>query len=143
VPVLRRGSGGGTVLLGPGCLNYAVALPFAADPRLRDVGASMAILLTRIGESLGVRLRGTSDLVWGDRKVSGNAQRRGHKALLLHGTILYDFDVETFGRYLREPERQPSYRAGRRHSQFVCNLPMAAEQIRVRIASCFPPACSR
>src|SRR5688500_5771457 len=31
IPILRRASGGGTVLQGPGCLNYSLILPIEAD----------------------------------------------------------------------------------------------------------------
>ncbi len=34
VPVVRRFSGGGAVVLGPGCLNYAVALSLVSRPEL-------------------------------------------------------------------------------------------------------------
>ena len=34
-PVYRRASGGGTVVLGPGCLAYAVVLPYSKYARLR------------------------------------------------------------------------------------------------------------
>src|SRR3989442_6260317 len=32
IPVLRRCSGGGTVLQGPGCLDYSLILPIDSDP---------------------------------------------------------------------------------------------------------------
>src|SRR5687768_11309107 len=41
VPVLRRASGGGAVLLGPGCLNYALILPLIWNPAWRDVRYSL------------------------------------------------------------------------------------------------------
>ena len=37
VPVLRRPSGGATVVAGPGCLMYAVVLDLDARPELRSV----------------------------------------------------------------------------------------------------------
>ena len=91
--VLRRFSGGGAVVLGPGCLNYAVALSLVSRPELADVAASFECswaIVAALG-SRGCRLPGT-DLALDGRKVSGNAQRRGRRALLHHGTLLYDFD---------------------------------------------------
>ena len=43
VPILRRTSGGGTVVVGPGALNVSVILPDSAAPGLSavDVGASL------------------------------------------------------------------------------------------------------
>src|SRR5262245_13867017 len=42
VPVVRRFSGGGAVVLGPGCVNYAVAISLDSRPELADVGASLS-----------------------------------------------------------------------------------------------------
>ena len=74
----------------------------------------------------GVAQRGISDLCLGERKFSGNAQRRRRDWLLHHGTILHDFDLDQIARYLREPARQPDYRAARSHADFITNLPAVA-----------------
>ena len=95
VRVLRRFSGGGAVVLGPGCLNYAVALSLVSRPELADVAASFQFILGRIVAALGIpglSIAGGTDLALDGRKVSGNAQRRGRRALIHHGTLLYDFD---------------------------------------------------
>lgn len=136
VRVLRRFSGGGAVVLAPGCLNYAVVLPFASRPELTDVAGSFQFILRRIVAALGVSglsLAAETDLVLAGRKVSGNAQRRGRRALIHHGTLLYGFDPELATRYLKEPARQPAYRAARRHAEFIGNLPLSADTIRERL----------
>ena len=136
VPVLRRCSGGGAVVLGPGCLNYAVALPLVSWPELTDVAAGFQCILGRIVTVLGISglsLAAGTDLVLGGRKVSGNAQRRGRRALLHHGTLLHGFDPRLATRYLKEPIRRPAYRAARCHDAFLGNLPLSAETIRARL----------
>lgn len=136
VPVLRRCSGGGAVLLGPGCLNYTLILPFAWDPRWRDVRYSLLSTMERTRVALAVpelQRKGDSDLALRGRKVSGNAQRRTQHAILHHGTLLYDFDVTRPERFLRLPHRQPLYRAGRDHRDFLGNVPLAADEIRRRL----------
>lgn len=137
IPVLRRGSGGGTVLQGPGCLNFAVVLPLGADARLRDVHASYRVVVERSARALGLEgagLRGTSDLARGDVKFGGSAQKRTARALLHHATVLYGLDLELVDRYLREPAKQPEYRRGRPHREFIANLDLPAALIRDRIA---------
>ena len=124
VPVIRRLSGGGAVVVGPGCFNYSLLLSLDARPELRHVSRSYHAILGVIVQALavpGLQVEGISDLAVGGRKVSGNAQRRGRRALLHHGTFLYAFDVSIMERYLKEPVRQPAYRAGRRHAAFVTN----------------------
>jgi lipoate-protein ligase A len=143
IPILRRSSGGGTVLLGSGCLLYTLVLPFAHDTSLKGVGHSYGFLLGRIRDALtelvpGIEHAGTSDLAIGGRKFSGNAQQRKRSHLLHHGTLLYDFALPLIGRYLRQPARQPEYRAGRDHLAFVMNLPVSAAALRSRLRAAWP-----
>ncbi|MCS7020622.1 MAG: lipoate--protein ligase family protein [Gemmataceae bacterium] len=136
VPVLRRASGGGTVLLGPGCLCFSLVLRYDRHPALSDIRASFSYVLQRIVDALAptVQLQlQESDLVWQDRKVSGNAQQRKRHFLLHHGTLLYAADVAAYARYLLEPARQPAYRRQRPHGQFVANLPLRAAELRNRL----------
>jgi lipoate-protein ligase A len=135
VPVLRRSSGGGTVLWGRGCLLFSVVLRYDRSPRLHEIGPSYAYILERVAAALadavpGVAPAGVSDLAVGGRKCSGNAQQRKRAHLLHHGTLLYDFDLEAVGRYLRAPPRQPEYRAGREHAAFLCNLPLSGDELK-------------
>jgi lipoate-protein ligase A len=136
VPILRRSSGGGTVLWGPGCLVFSLVVRMDRDPALEQVRSSYAWILARVGRCLnlpGVALEGVSDLAMGDRKFSGNAQQRKRRFLLHHGTLLYDFDLAAVARYLRPPPRQPEYRAGREHADFLCNLPLGSPELRRRL----------
>jgi lipoate---protein ligase len=136
VHVLRRGSGGGAVVLGPGCLNYAVVLSLVSRPELANVAASFRYILERIVVALdipGLAVAGGTDLALDGRKVSGNAQRRGRRALIHHGTLLFGFETGLATRYLQEPVRQPAYRTGRRHAEFIGNIPLPAETIRERL----------
>jgi lipoate-protein ligase A len=128
VPVVRRSSGGGTVLLGPGCLLYSVILNMERAPELRSIAGSNAYILERVAMAVRglvpeVAPAGTSDLTADGRKFSGNAQQRKARHLLHHGTLLYDFDLVRLPWYLRMPARQPDYRQARAHVEFVRNLP--------------------
>jgi lipoate-protein ligase A len=137
VPILRRASGGGTVLQGPGCLNFSLALSLEARPDLRDLRASYVHVLERTARALGISglaHEGTSDLARNGRKISGNAQKRGRRALLHHGTILHGFDVALVERFLEEPEKQPGYRALRPHHEFLEDVRLPREEIAARIA---------
>jgi lipoate-protein ligase A len=135
VPILRRSSGGGTVLLGPGCLLYSLILRGDRDPALGQIQSSYACILGRIGQAVGGLPAGISDLALGNLKFSGNAQQRKRDHLLHHGTLLYAFDLAQVGRYLRLPPRQPEYRAGRSHEDFLGNLPLTAEELKERLRS--------
>jgi len=139
VPVLRRASGGGTVLQGPGCLSYAFVFPLDLHPHLANISRTYQFVLERIAGALhrwepATVFRGVSDLAIGERKVSGNAQRRTGHALLLHGTILHGMPAQMVVRYLKQPARQPDYRQGRPHGSFLRTIDVPPEALKQAIA---------
>ena len=97
VPILRRASGGGTVLIGPGCLCFSLVLAYDSAPGLEDIRASNRYVLGRVANALrplvAARYEGTSDLAVHALKVSGNAQQRKRRHFFHHGTILCGFDL--------------------------------------------------
>jgi lipoate-protein ligase A len=138
VPILRRSSGGGTVLLGSGCLVFSLVLSYDRSPLLREIRSSYCYILGLLRDALadllpGIACAGTSDLAADGLKFSGNAQQRKRNHVLHHGTLLYAFDLEMMNRYLRMPARQPDYRSGREHGAFVRNLPTDATDLKRRL----------
>jgi lipoate-protein ligase A len=135
VPILRRVSGGGTVLQGPGCLNYSVILGIEPGGPLDSVTDANNFVMKRIRDALnpivegGVVIAGHTDLAIDGRKFSGNAQKRKRRALLFHGTLLLDFDLGRIGRLLRAPSKQPDYRADRDHGAFVRNVGLSKDTV--------------
>ena len=128
IPIYRRCSGGGTVLQGPGCLNYSLILKIDEDGASRNIRRTNDYVMQRhraaLESLLGkkVAVQGHTDLTLGDLKFSGNSQRRKRKRLLFHGTFLLGFDLSRINRWLAIPEKQPSYRRNRPHDAFVTNL---------------------
>ena len=142
VPVLRRSSGGGTVLLGPGCLCFSIVLAFARDSVLEDLHGSYAYILRRVMDALptpGVELAGICDLTLGGQKFSGNAQQRKRYHLLHHGTILHGFDLTRVGHYLREPPRRPDYRGSREHDVFLRNVDLSRDDLGAALRKAWGP----
>jgi lipoate-protein ligase A len=139
MPVLRRVSGGGTVVQGPGCLNYSLLLR-GGPQRLKTIAGTFSYVLQRhrrvVNELLRatrVRIQGISDLTIDGVKFSGNAQYRKSNCVLVHGTFLLKFELALIERYLRQPARQPAYRQGRPHAQFVTNLEIDAAELCRRL----------
>ena len=120
IPILKRCSGGGTVLQGPGCFNYGFVLPINNDSNLASITSTTSYVLSLVQKALsphvsGTEQKGISDLVINNIKFSGNAQRRLKHAILFHGTILYDFNLNLVTKYLKEPPIQPEYRKKKDH----------------------------
>jgi lipoate-protein ligase A len=142
VPILRRASGGAAVLVGPGCLMYAVVLSYRRRPELARLDHAHRFVLGALAAALGrlvpgIACQGTSDLAIAGRKFSGNSLRCKRRHLLYHGTLLYDFPLGRISEFLKMPSRQPAYRQSRAHDEFVTNLPLEADAIRQTLRSAF------
>lgn len=139
IPVLRRISGGGTVLQGPGCLNFSVVLGYNQSPALTSITKSHEYVLGKIHEALeklgitGTRFEGQSDLTWKGRKFSGNAQRRKKQFLLHHGSLLLNADLNLIEKTLKMPSKQPDYRRQKSHTDFLINLKLNSDQVAEKI----------
>ena len=141
IPILRRASGGGTVLQGPCCLSYALVLDLAR-PEIATIAASNAWIMQRQAQALAqvlgepVEVAGHSDLTLGGRKFSGNAQKRKRRFTLFHGTILLaGFRLDLLARTLKMPARRPDYRAERPHQDFVGTLGISRQAVKSGLAS--------
>ncbi len=136
IPIFRRISGGGTVLQGPGCLNYTLVLKIKEDVNLLTIpdtnryimGKNRAALAKILGEK--VKVSGITDLTIDGKKFSGNSQRRFNDYVLYHGTFLIDFDISMVERALKNPKRQPCYRQNRSHKDFLTNLNIPEQNIK-------------
>ena len=137
IPILRRCSGGGAVVQGPGCLSYALVLKISKDGHTRNISAANQFIMDRNCAALNAALRsspvivqGCTDLAIDGLKVSGNSQRRRKNFLLFHGTFLLNFDLALVTRVLLMPSKQPDYRAQRSHGDFITNINVSAEALK-------------
>lgn len=135
ISILRRCSGGAAVVIGPGCFMYAVVLNCELRPQLRMVTQAHQFVLQGVMRALRqlnliVQCHEPCDLTLGVRKISGNSLRCKRRSLLYHGTILYGLPSEWMEQCLHAPPRQPEYRQGRGHRDFVVNASVHAEQLR-------------
>jgi lipoate-protein ligase A len=144
VRILRRPSGGLTVVLGPGCVMWTVIVPLTGpQPPIDRIHAALLDPLCEALRETGkpVVRRGSSDLAIesadGDRKVSGNALRIRRGGILYHGTLLDAFDLDLVGTVLRHPPREPDYRGSRAHGAFLANLGIGRAAIDTAVQQAF------
>jgi lipoate-protein ligase A len=139
VPVLRRCTGGGTVLQGPGVLNYSLILRIDESGPCHSIPATNKFVLERHREALArlvmapVEWRGQTDLAIGGLKFAGNAQRRRQRFLLFHGSFLLHLDLNLVEQVLPLPSRQPDYRVNRSHTDFLINLNVPDHDIKAAL----------
>ncbi len=149
IPILRRCSGGGTVLQGPGVLNYSLILKIDAGSPLAGITSANRFIMERNRAAVEAEVRsqksevrisvsGHTDLALHTPhsalrtplKFSGNAQRRKKSHLLFHGTFLLNFDLTLVEKFLAMPSLEPDYRQGRPHADFITNLPVGAAAVK-------------
>lgn len=143
VPILRRRSGGGTVIQGPGCLCYGITLDPRSAPALESIDSTNRWILESQISALQplmetrISIEGHTDLALtlpqGKRKFSGNAQRRTRGAILFHGTFLHGLDIRCMADLLKLPVDRPAYRDSRDHHDFLTRIPIPPDRIRVAI----------
>lgn len=126
VPVVRRPSGGRTVVVGSGTLQYSFVLRYDFAAELKSIGGSKRFCNRLLIEGLDrpgeIEEDESGDLVSGNRKFAGLALKRGKSAMLLHGTLLSRANLELISKLLRHPASEPPYRGGRDHSEFLTNI---------------------
>ncbi|MBN1539723.1 MAG: lipoate--protein ligase family protein, partial [Candidatus Thermoplasmatota archaeon] len=104
IPVIRRVTNGGTLFHAPGNeIVYSVCAPPGVIDT--DVNRSHIQMLEPISEAFrGLGLEPTIDgnsIMIGKKKISGSAQKRAAKAILHHGTVLYEVNEWEMFSYIK------------------------------------------
>lgn len=136
MPLIRRFSGGGTVIVDEDTLFTTFLLqnkdhtidPYP-QPVLEWVGQFYKTALNL--PQLSIQ---ESDYVLANRKVAGNAQYFRKSCFLHHTSFLHDYQTRYMS-LLKMPKRQPVYRDNREHHQFLTTLRplMSKEDFQERI----------
>jgi lipoate-protein ligase A len=77
----------------------------------------------------GLSQAGISDITMGDKKIAGTSLFRSRNYLLYQASLLVDLDRELVSRVLRHPTKEPDYRHGRSHGEFLTSLMTAEPKI--------------
>jgi lipoate-protein ligase A len=142
IPVYQRKGGGGAVLLTSGCVCVAIRFEKRKDWGIKDYfQAGNGLLTNVVRDSFGITAvpRGISDLAVNitgtDKKISGSSLYMPRDCALYLASVLVTARLADWDRYLRHPSREPDYRGGRTHGEFVVNLEdlnpeVTAERVR-------------
>ena len=102
ITLARRVTGGGAVYHDLQNLNYTIT------GRIRDLESDYPAYvetMARALRELGVpaELSGRNDILVDGRKCSGYAKRMSKNRLMIHGTLMYDVDIDTLTEVLATP----------------------------------------
>lgn len=125
IPVYKRPSGGESVILTPKTLVISVRLiaQHLENPQISFKKINNALIAAL--EDLGVEnlhYRGISDICIGEKKILGSSIYRKKNLVFYHAVLNVSEDIGMIGKYLQHPSKEPSYRMGREHHEFVTNL---------------------
>ncbi len=127
IPILKRYGGGGTVLLYDGCVIVSVGLwvkqLYQNKLYFERLNQSVINSLSKQWPAFrDLGQRGLSDITFGDLKVAGTSLFRSRNYLLYQASILVDLNHDLINRYLKHPSKEPDYRLGRTHQDFLKGL---------------------
>lgn len=123
VPVLRRFSGGGTVIVDENTLFATFIMngnEIGVPSQIHAVHAYFETLWQQAFHPRPFRLI-ENDYALGNKKVGGNAQYLARDRFVHHTSFLWDFKPERMG-LLAHPPKMPSYRQERGHLDFLTTL---------------------
>ncbi|XP_019053415.1 PREDICTED: putative lipoate-protein ligase A isoform X2 [Nelumbo nucifera] len=113
VPVVRRFSGGGTVIVDHGTLFVTFicnknAVP-GVQPYPQPIMSWSSTLYNEVFQGIGHFHLRENDYVFGNRKFGGNAQSITKNRWVHHTSFLWDYEARNMA-YLKLPMRTPKYR---------------------------------
>ncbi|CEG39991.1 lipoate protein ligase-like protein [Plasmopara halstedii] len=129
IPVLKRFSGGGTVIVDHNTIFTTFVCKHEDFPHVKPFPRDIMSWSQNFYSPLFARISldhqkfslREDDYVFNDRKCGGNAQSLSKGRWLHHTSFLWDFDPQNM-EYLTNPARQPKYRQQRSHLEFLCSL---------------------
>jgi lipoate-protein ligase A len=130
VPVIRRYTGGGTVIVDSSTAFVSFVMnASAADtkPYPREIMAWSAEIYEPVfnnkkkSDSNIFSLKENDYVFFDDKKIGGNAQTLTKDRWVHHTSFLWDFNPDNMG-YLQMPAKRPEYRRGRPHTDFLCTI---------------------
>lgn len=121
VPIFRRPSGGGAIYADEGCFMYSFVTTMKNKEEITNkLLSSFHKALAQVG--INATFSGRNDLLFENRKFSGTAFYQNANASCLHGTFLYDTDLQALVELLTPNEDKLKSKGISSVKQRVINL---------------------
>jgi lipoate-protein ligase A len=139
IPLVRRQSGGGTVVHDLGNLNFSFISPKAQHNKTQNLQIILHAL-QRLG--IPAEMNERHDLILQGKKISGSAFRETRNNCFHHGTLLIDADLPMLREALAAPPRSITTNAVKSVRSSVMNLrdfnsALSLQQIQAEIIQSF------
>ena len=135
ITVYKRPSGGQTVILSPNTLVLSTTVNASKfinpDVYFKTINNLIINVLQNTGIS-NLHLKGISDIAIGEKKILGSAIYRNHHKVFYHAVLNVAERTDLMEKYIKHPQKEPDYRQGRSHSDFVTSLHAEGYQITLK-----------
>ncbi len=127
IPVLKRYGGGGTVVLYKGCVVVSAGMWMRQHYQNQDYFQRInQVVIDTLGEMNSIlnelNQKGLSDISFKGRKIAGTSLFRSRNYLLYQASLVVEPDIQLINNCLLHPSKEPDYRQGRSHSEFMTSL---------------------
>ncbi|KAI5683786.1 hypothetical protein M9H77_05014 [Catharanthus roseus] len=133
VPVIRRFTGGGTVIVDHGTVFVTFICNKDAFPDVQPYPKPImkwsSLIYNSVFQGIGDFSLRENDYVFGNRKFGGNAQSITKSRWIHHTSFLWDYEISNMA-YLKLPKRAPEYRKARDHLEFICRMKDFVERLK-------------
>ena len=126
VPIIRRRGGGGAVVLMPGvlCITIAFQSTVSDSPYFffQKINELLIEILSDQFKVKNLAYKGISDISIGEKKILGCSIFKSRNLYFYQGSLLVDPEFHRITQYLLHPTKEPDYRNGRSHFEFLTSL---------------------
>ena len=135
IPIYKRPSGGESVVLSPNNFILSIKINSIKLPGSKKFFNWINDILIDVFREMGLEVsyKGISDLAIGDKKILGSSMYRRRDEMFYHAVINISEDPLIFEKYLKHPGREPDYRKGRSHRDFVTSIKMVKPDFNIRL----------
>ena len=123
--IIKRPSGGETVLISTNTLVISVKITIGNSVNTHEYFKIINDRIINALSLLGVKYlstKGISDICIGERKILGSSIYREKENLFYQSVLNVCESSDLITKYIKHPPREPDYRKGRDHSEFVTSL---------------------
>lgn len=125
VRILKRPSGGESVVLTPNTLVISSVIKTSSFNNPKKYFEKINEKIIQVLRKLGIQdlhHKGISDIAIGEKKILGSSIYRKKDIVFYHAVLNVSETTDFLEKYLKHPNKEPDYRKGREHKDFVTSL---------------------
>lgn len=134
VRILKRPSGGESVVLTPNTIVISSVIKTSSFKNPKEYFEKINEKIIQVLRKLGIQdlhHKGISDIAIGEKKILGSSIYRRKDTVFYHAVLNVSETTDFMEKYLTHPNKEPDYRKGREHKDFVTSLSEQGYELKV------------